>query len=70
MISRWITIIKHLQGNDVIDNIENDEAKKRFGGFCSGKSSVDVSSYENRIKTPKVILVAKDRKMVTASTRN
>jgi hypothetical protein len=33
MVSKWITIIKHLKGGDVIQNIENDAAKERLLSF-------------------------------------
>jgi hypothetical protein len=33
MVSKWITIIKHLKGGDVIQNIENDAAKEWLLSF-------------------------------------
>jgi hypothetical protein len=66
MVSKWITIIKHLKGGDVIQNIENDAAKERLLSFFSGRSSVNVDRYARRVeKNPKVVLVASKIKMVT-----
>ena len=33
MICKWIPIIKHFKGEDVINNVENDAAKGRFLQF-------------------------------------
>jgi hypothetical protein len=66
MVSKWITIIKHLKGGDVIQNIENDAAKERLLSFFSGRTSVKVDRYAKRLeKNPKVVLVASKLKMVT-----
>ena len=66
MISKWIPIIKHLKGEDVIQNVENNAAKNKFLKFFTGKRSVDFGNYEARLKEdPKVVLVASDQKMVT-----
>ena len=66
MISKWIPIIKHLKGKDVIHNVENDAAKDRLLQFFTGKTSVDVGKYAARVnETTKVVLVANDSKMVT-----
>ena len=66
MISKWIPIIKHLKGEDVIHNVENDAAKDRLLQFFTGKTCVDVGKYAARMKEKtKVVLVAKDSKMVT-----
>jgi len=66
MISKWIPMIKLLKGEDVINNVENDEAKERFHQFFTGKCSIDIRRYEMRLKeTPNVVLIGSNRKMVT-----
>ena len=58
MISKWIPIIKHLKGEDVIHNVDHDAAKDKFLQFFTGKSSVDIRRYARRLKeNPKVVLV-------------
>ena len=66
MISKWIPVISHLKGEDVIHNVENDAAKDKLLLFFTGKHSVDIKKYAARVKeNPKVFLVASNPKMVT-----
>ena len=63
MISKWIPMIKLLKGEDVINNVENDEAKERFHQFFTRKCSIDIRRYEIRLKeTPNVVLVVQLKK--------
>ena len=68
MISKWILVIRHLNGEDVIHNIENDTAKERLLHFFTGKTSLNVKKYAARLKdNPKVVLVASNHKRDNAT---
>ena len=55
MISKWIPIIKHLKGKDVIHNVENEVGLLHC---YTGKASVDVGKYAAKMKeNSKVVLV-------------